>query len=258
MLKIKSIYEKAASAEEAFVYMEKADFLSPDPHFHNRFEIIFIISGSADLVCNNKEYHGSQNCIFFINKFDSHVYKNISDDLQAYVISANDYYLKDFNVQNKHKVFPNLLDNVGCNRQVKRYFDSWFEKGHEDILYNAGWFNVILGTLVENYSLIEIDENELRKSLIRGIADFIQDHYSENLTLKTVADKTGYSAAYFSVIFKDAMGESFRSYLNGVRMREAQRLLQTTNETNENIAAETGYNSMSSFYRAKRKFKLKK
>ncbi len=256
MQKIKSYYEKAASPEQAFVYMEEGSFLSPIPHFHNRFEIIYILKGQADLVCNGKEFHGIENSVFFVNKFEHHYYKNTSSDLHAYIISANDFYLKDFNIRNKTKIFPNLLDKSECNEKIRNYFENWFNKGHDDVLFNVGWMNIILGTLVENYQLFELDEKELRKFLFQSITNFIQEHYNENLTLKTVADKMGYSVAYFSVIFKETVGESFKSYLNTIRMREAMRLSQTTDKTNEKIAEEAGFNSISAFYRAKKNFKI--
>ena len=256
MQKIRSYYEKAASPEQAFVYMEKGSFLSPMPHFHNRFEIIYILKGKAVLVCNGKEFSGNEDSVFFVNKFEHHYYKKVSSDLIAYVISANDFYLKDFNACNKSKVFFNLLDNKECNKKIKEYFENWFEKGRGDILFNVGYINIILGTFAENYPLVKFDEEGLRECLVRNITDFIQDHYNENLTLKTVADKMGYSPAYFSVIFKEIIGESFKSYLNTVRMEQAMRLIHATDKTNEKVAEEVGFNSISAFYRAKKNFKI--
>ena len=55
---------------------------------------------------------------------------------------------------------------------------------------------------------------------------------------------------YFSRVFKRATGVSFTEYLNGVRIKEAQRLLIKTDKTIYDIAEAVGYKSASHFGRS--------
>ena len=55
------------------------------------------------------------------------------------------------------------------------------------------------------------------------------------------------SAAYFSTVFKKEAGESYSSYLTGLRMEKAAELMKTTDEKNYSIAAQVGYDEPNYF-----------
>ena len=55
------------------------------------------------------------------------------------------------------------------------------------------------------------------------------------------------STAYFSTVFKRESGESYTSYLTGVRMEKAAELLKTTDDKTYFIAAQVGYDEPNYF-----------
>ena len=53
---------------------------------------------------------------------------------------------------------------------------------------------------------------------VRKAKEYIQNHFSDPLTLEEVSEMVGLSTAYFSALFKKTEGEGFAKYLINVRM----------------------------------------
>ena len=80
------------------------------------------------------------------------------------------------------------------------------------------------------------------KKLAADAKQYIADHYSESkLSVDEICAHLGVGTSYFSSVFKKETGMSFVTYLTNVRMTEAQRLLDTTDEKSYIIAGMVGY-----------------
>ncbi len=76
---------------------------------------------------------------------------------------------------------------------------------------------------------------------------YIRLHYKEHLTLEETAQAVFLSPTYFSRLFKEKMNISFTSYVNQLRIGEAQRLLLDTRLTIIEIAEAVGFEDQSYF-----------
>lgn len=81
------------------------------------------------------------------------------------------------------------------------------------------------------------------------IWDYINTHYSENLTLDKVADLSEFSKYHFSRLFKEFTNVSFYKYVNQKRIENAEKLLLNSDHNITEIAIACGFNSVSSFIR---------
>ena len=72
-------------------------------------------------------------------------------------------------------------------------------------------------------------------------------NFSEELTLSRVADEIGLNPSYLSSLFKQVTGESFKEYLNSIRIKEAQHLLSNTSYPIMQIAVSCGFSDQSYF-----------
>ena len=80
------------------------------------------------------------------------------------------------------------------------------------------------------------------KKLAEDAKQYIADHYSESkLSVDEICSHLGVGTSYFSSVFKKETGVSFVTYLTNIRMNEAQRLLDTTDEKSYIIAGMVGY-----------------
>ena len=93
--------------------------------------------------------------------------------------------------------------------------------------------------LWEKISSLRLDST---KKLAADAKQYIADHYNESkLSVDEICSHLGVGTSYFSSVFKKETGSSFITYLTDVRMREAQRLLDTTDEKSYIIAGMVGY-----------------
>ncbi|MDG3087325.1 AraC family transcriptional regulator [Vibrio hannami] len=85
---------------------------------------------------------------------------------------------------------------------------------------------------------------------IYRILDFIDANIEQSIKEADVAKTYGYSAPYFSKIFKKTVGISFRDYVTSKRIKKAKSLLvESPDEKTASIAYQCGYNDVSYFSR---------
>ena len=70
---------------------------------------------------------------------------------------------------------------------------------------------------------------------------YIENHYSENISLDLIADIAGFSAGHFSRLFRSQLGKSYSDYVVAVRLKHVQELLLTSDKSITDIAFATGY-----------------
>lgn len=70
---------------------------------------------------------------------------------------------------------------------------------------------------------------------------YMKVHYAEPINLEEMAEECGFSTSYFSKKFKEQTGEKYIDVLTDIRIREAQRLLGTTDMPVAEIVEEVGY-----------------
>lgn len=90
--------------------------------------------------------------------------------------------------------------------------------------------------------------------LIKKAILYISQNFSGELTLDEVASQVHLNPAYFSSLFKQSTGSSFKEYLNMVRIEESKRLLANTDYTIIDIAIAAGFEDQSYFSRVFKKY----
>jgi AraC-like DNA-binding protein/ligand-binding sensor protein len=82
---------------------------------------------------------------------------------------------------------------------------------------------------------------------LRKVERFIWENFSRKISLQEIADISGFSAPYFSTIFKEEMGENLCNYLNRLRVEKASYLLITTDLPLSEISGSCGFEDQSWF-----------
>jgi AraC-like DNA-binding protein/ABC-type sugar transport system substrate-binding protein len=93
-----------------------------------------------------------------------------------------------------------------------------------------------------------MEGRRLTGSLVDRMLAHIELHYSEPLSLKTLSDHFGLSAAYLGKVFKEQTGHSFSRYLNEFRIGKAQQLFDSGNLKGKDVARDVGYSDANYFY----------
>lgn len=84
---------------------------------------------------------------------------------------------------------------------------------------------------------------------------YIIDNCEHDLTLESAADYIGFSACYFSRIFKKITNYNFIEYLTLQRIKRAQLLLSDFDVSITEISYQAGFKSISTFNRVFRQYK---
>lgn len=100
---------------------------------------------------------------------------------------------------------------------------------------------------------MKADTNNGYNKAINKSIDFINEHYTESVDLKKIAEISGISEFHFHRIFKAYIGESIGTYITRLRLENAAQKLQITNLTLTEIADKTGYQSQFSLSKAFKK-----
>lgn len=94
--------------------------------------------------------------------------------------------------------------------------------------------------------ICELDEQH---EFIIEAVHYIDDHFTDKLTLEMVASKVFMNPKYFSHVFKKELGISFTEYIMKLRIEHACHLLDTTNYPAYRISTECGFSDASYFNR---------
>lgn len=76
---------------------------------------------------------------------------------------------------------------------------------------------------------------------LRGIIQYVEQHYHEKLTQEAVAKRFYFTREYFARFFRKNTGITFTDYLTHVRATAARELLVSTDRTVLDIALDTGF-----------------
>ena len=79
------------------------------------------------------------------------------------------------------------------------------------------------------------------------LAQYVLEHYDQDLSLKTLAVHFKGNAAYIGQIFKRDMQKSFSDYLKDVRMEKAKELLENSSLSAKDIAVKVGFQNVTYF-----------
>ncbi|MBT1160444.1 AraC family transcriptional regulator [Bifidobacterium sp. SO1] len=85
------------------------------------------------------------------------------------------------------------------------------------------------------------------------VRDWLNDHYTERITLDALAGRFFVNKYYLSRIFKESFGMTITDYIHYRRTTEAKRLLRFTELNIDEIAAEVGMGDANYFTRMFRK-----
>ncbi len=115
-----------------------------------------------------------------------------------------------------------------------------------------GFFSTFYG-LLSGYRISEERPKQDSFFPIFEILKYIEDHFTENITLKHLAAHFNYKDTYFSSCFNVYMNMSLREYINRVRIGHVVVFMQQGMSKND-AAAASGYTNVRTFYRAYNKY----
>lgn len=237
----------------------------PEYHYHNFYELYYLLQGERYYFIKNETYHIEKGSFVLVDKYDVHITTTLAESgYERILIHVADEFLEEIDsvIKEMHlldsfkKGFPiiklsseeqrfaeNLLNTILIEYDEKK-------KGYEHcIRAQLLQLLIFLSRRTSATEKAEADYMNSSHKTISEIASFINSHYDDDITLDELSRKFHISPHYISRIFKKFSGISFVDYLNNVRIKEAQKLMQTTQMNMQQICEAAGYKSYTHFAR---------
>lgn len=162
--------------------------------------------------------------------------KNIYD-LSIRVVMLIDKISDEFKVDKKY-VKDSLSSNIVelCSESTRDSIKAFLASEIEELIS-------VMYSTTKRYSPV-----------VSQIISNIEERYSEELSLKTLAYQYNINSSYLGRIFTKEVGMSFSDYLNKVKNTKAKELILETNMKINDIAKAIGYTDTSYFYRKFKKY----
>lgn len=116
-----------------------------------------------------------------------------------------------------------------------------------------GKLNDLLTLLMESSWHQGNSSNAPKKMNISLVKSFLDEHYSEKLSLESVASHFFIDKHYLARLFKEQYGVTLVTYLQQVRITHVKRMLRFTDKSIEEIGLECGIGELNYFSRVFKK-----
>jgi AraC-like DNA-binding protein/mannose-6-phosphate isomerase-like protein (cupin superfamily) len=220
-------------------------------HLHRGFELLFLVDGEMEVIISQKSYQLKTGQFLLILPYEIHSFSTKSHSQVNICIFSPDY-VPTFQrmIENKSLENPVFNLSIEANRLISRKIF----KNNANLLEQKACLYLLLSELMGQTRLIKGEKQD--PELLHKLLTYIQEHFTESISLKSIADTLGYSYNYLSKYFNTHISMSFVDFLNETRVNYACYLLIYTEKLITEIAFLCGYESIRSFNRNFVKIKL--
>ena len=222
------------------------------PHIHQFCEIVYVMEGLLHIQVDGKEYDLTPGEIAVITPFQMHSFSS-KDKAKFWMCVFSNNCVPNYHVDveffnnRESSVFkadevikaqihnmlneiehPIYISNNSVPRKIKALFYSIFSEFSDKIPTTA---------------------SAKKNDILSSIFLYLNEHYKEKISLKTVSKALGYNPKYLSQCLSAIPNISFPTILNSLRVDHAKALLLSSNFKIIDIAYECGFESEQSFHR---------
>lgn len=278
ILEYENYQEKKSHADASFPFniypcTIPLDFKQVPLHWHDEMEIIYVKKGSGMITVDFTPYLVSGGSLIFVSPGQLHSiepyencrmeYENIMFRLDMFMTQNPDLCGTNFFIPLYEQRMeltthltpdtPHYPEVVSCLNTVDKLCMT-FPEGYQ-FLIKSSFFEMFFFLSSYFSKKRSSHKNDTSLDKIKFILKYVENHYSEKISISEIAEKSGFSESHFMRYFKKLMGVSFTAYLNDYRLMMASRLLLTSDSSILSIAEEVGIENVSYFNRIfKRRF----
>ncbi|RZJ67051.1 MAG: AraC family transcriptional regulator [Flavobacterium sp.] len=231
-------------------------------HYHPEYELTLITKGHGKRVVGDSHENFSTGDLVLIGPELPHTWSNESfgaGESSAIVIQFSQEFIDKFSTLNECAAILQVLQRSNCG--------SFFPTAHFEI---ANAIKMLphkkgLDRIVALLDILEALSGEASQPLSSGVYSasrssesahrinkvcrFIQEKSAGNISLEQAASLVSLSKSAFCKFFKRMMKTGFSDYVNEIRIANACLLLTDSDKTVREIAADSGFESLTYFNR---------
>lgn len=240
----------------------------PTFHIHHKYEIYYEIEGTRRYFIEDAAYIVNAGSVVLIGENQIHKTGSVGDGPSSrIVVNFSNEYLQEIAaafpevdlcsfLSDEHS---HLLSNITVKQQnyIHMILQSMLQlQDMEDTPDHVALRKLLLTSLL--LQLKEMcrvqreqggESGRVTNRIVDQIQAYIAEHYAEKLTLTGIASQFYISPYYLSRLFKKSINLSLIEYINGVRIKAAQSLIEKTNDSISDVAEKTGFMTTAHFRR---------
>lgn len=254
--------KRHGSSDYAF---EKYDIISDSSrqfatnHWHDETEIIYVTKGCIDITVNGEKFIGKQGDIFIVNGGEMHEIYGTETPLE-YTALVFDFGMLSFrrdDLCEQKYIEPVLNGKIKFQNHITSS-----EKAYSLLRY-AGEINtsksesytLLTKALLLQFFALMIEKNQIsvtqslssHNELLKNIIRYLDENYTDKLSLYQTANHFNMSGKYFCRFFKNNFNKTFVEYLNDIRIEHSIHLLSECDMPITEVAISCGFYNMSYF-----------
>lgn len=250
------LFYQSEADNDFHLFLKQEPYLLEIPHYHGSFEFAYIERSDTVAHIANKKQALTAGDICFVNSFQIHNFKYTKADLSAISLVVSDKYTTVLKEVCGDNSLPTFMLDKEKNRPAIEILKEWEAQKTSSFLLNCSYANKFFDALLKAYDLVVPESSALNQKAI-DFLNYINDHFAEPISIKTMANHFNYSEGRCSSLFNSYVGLSFKSCLNEVRMKNALSMIATKKYSMSEVIAKSGFGSPVTFYRHYAKYKEK-
>lgn len=233
-------------------------------HFHNLLEIGYCHWGTGEVVLGQEHIPFYGHSFMIVPPRLPHTTNSdpgtrgywewVYVDLDKFISELNNYDpMVRKNMLKRIKRAGYLLSKEE-NPVLAKLILSIMEESRNKKPYYKDSIHGILGACVVEFLRLSDDEERIMRSranttMIAGALDHVSSHYMEEIRISSLAKACNISESHFRRVFEEGMNMKPVDYVNLIRIQNACELLKKTEKNMEEVAADSGFASISAFNR---------
>lgn len=228
-------------------------------HKHSFFEICYIVNGQGTYVENNQNYPLKKGT-FFMSR--PHIKHQIFSNEGLYIIFIAFELIESESSVEAVNRFQNMAKSTTIYLEQAENSSAiliWTALLKQVQYANQFLENNVLSlssALISTFEVMFSDNRNKTKisptqpsstTLVHKAKLYIRDNLAQSLKLGEVADFLHVSSRHLSRLFAEELGQTFINYVRKERIRQAVKLLSTTEWSLKRIAEETGFDTVHYF-----------
>lgn len=258
---MKAFHEVRKYGSDFMVWYSEYQNINFLAHWHREIELIYIKDGEAHLSVMDQIFIAKKGDLIICDSGDIHYSdSNMPNNTISFLIFDPSIISSYYEYSNfEHPLVDSrTLKKLGLTSALQRLLKAIpkeleaKEPFYQDIiraLLREFWY--MLKRKLPQSNCMKQSENRRNAMLndLQQLLDYMDHHYTENITLESAAQKMNFSDSHFSKVFKKLTGINFVTYLNVIRIEHAASMLKNTSDKITDIALSCGFNNIRTFNR---------
>lgn len=219
-----------------------------DYHCENDYEIMYVRSGERQVFVKDRAYILKSGQLLFINKNELHKTRMVTEKYERFVINFGDEYVLPSVKCAIDALFAQRIYAPPKLTVTDKLFFSLFSeweklcKGDKLAADNIKcYINILLTYFIRSGKSFLYTESKQLSPSIERLLHYIDENFSENLTLAAAAEMLHLSPHYLSRMFIKNTGSGFSEHLRAVRLEASKEMLRKTELPVTEIAHRCGF-----------------